>query len=207
MKSLGSWRTFVVQWLGLGLWLVLYGVLCRAQSQGASIAWSPESRNVAVGLDASFFGRATGTPPMVYQWQFEGTNLPGATLSSLSLTNIQPNQAGAYRLVATDTNSSATSAVAVLVVGRVAFWRDPVYYYYNLDKLPLDLTNVVKVATGPYHSLALLSDGRVMTWSDRGSGLTNVPTGLRGVKAIAAAGYSLALCADGTVKAWGVTEQ
>ena len=32
---------------------------------------------------------ANGTPPLFYQWQFKGTNLPGANNSSLTLTNIQ----------------------------------------------------------------------------------------------------------------------
>jgi alpha-tubulin suppressor-like RCC1 family protein len=88
------------------------------------------------------------------------------------------------------------------------------------------LSNVVAVAAGTYHSLALLADGTVMAWGENGLaqlGIGNntgpetcsvydyacstkpvlVP-GLSNVVAIAAGGdLSLALLADGTVMAWG----
>jgi alpha-tubulin suppressor-like RCC1 family protein len=66
------------------------------------------------------------------------------------------------------------------------------------------LSNVVAVASGSEHGLALKSDGSVAAWSGNSSSQTNVPAGLSNVVAIAAGGYhSLALRADGTVVAWG----
>jgi hypothetical protein len=75
---------------------------------------------------------------------------------------------------------------------------------------------VVAVAAGNRHSLALLKDGTVLAWGNEESGdLANgskegpfdVPkevTGLSEVTAIAADGaFSLALLKNGTVKAWG----
>ena len=53
------------------------------------------------------------------------------------------------------------------------------------------------------HSLALKSDGTVVTWGLKGTGEYTVPGGLNGAVAIAANGYSLALKSDGTVVAWG----
>ena len=70
--------------------------------------------------------------------------------------------------------------------------------------VPANLTNVVAIAAGEGHSLALKSDGTVVAWGDNTFGQTDVPPGLSGVTAIAA-GFmdSLALRQDGTVVAWG----
>ena len=93
--------------------------------------------------------------------------------------------------------------------GTVAVWGDNTYGQTNV---PGGLTNVVAVAAGGYHSLALKADGTVVAW---GAGATNtgllpnygqsaVPGDLTNVVAVAAGVYhSLALKADGTVVAWG----
>jgi len=65
-------------------------------------------------------------------------------------------------------------------------------------------SQVVKIAGGGAHSLALKSDGTVVAWGNNSRGQTNVPAGLTGVVSIAAVLYhSLALKSDGTVVAWG----
>ena len=70
--------------------------------------------------------------------------------------------------------------------------------------VPAGLTNVVSVAGGTAHSLALKADGTVVAWGDNSHGQSTVPTGLTGVMAIAAGAYhSLALTTAGTVVAWG----
>src|SRR5882724_5919230 len=70
--------------------------------------------------------------------------------------------------------------------------------------VPGGLGNIVAVAAGDSHALALTSEGTVVAWGDNSSNQTNVPSGLSNVVAIAAGGaHSLALKADGTVTAWG----
>jgi pimeloyl-ACP methyl ester carboxylesterase len=65
----------------------------------------------------------------------------------------------------------------------------------------------VAVAAGGDHSLALKSDGTVVSWGDNEYGQSTVPTGLSGVVAVAAGGdHSLALKSDGTVVSWGDNE-
>ncbi|MBP2000772.1 alpha-tubulin suppressor-like RCC1 family protein [Paenibacillus shirakamiensis] len=78
-----------------------------------------------------------------------------------------------------------------------------------------NLVGVKQVATGIYHSLALMEDGTVKSWGSNENGQLglsdttgrNAPVtiaGLSGVKQIAASGYyTLALMEDGTVKGWG----
>lgn len=59
---------------------------------------------------------ASGTAPIYYQWSLNGTNLPGATNSSLVITNLQLPNAGAYTVVATNSAGSATSVGVTLRV-------------------------------------------------------------------------------------------
>src|SRR6266478_1233340 len=60
--------------------------------------------------------------------------------------------------------------------------------------LPADLTNVVALAAGRYHTLALRADGTVATWGADYLGLTNIPSGLSNVIAISCGlRHSLAL--------------
>ncbi|GGD97735.1 S-layer homology domain-containing protein [Paenibacillus nasutitermitis] len=63
---------------------------------------------------------------------------------------------------------------------------------------------LVRIAAGGSHSLALDSDGTVVAWGNNAHGQSSVPDGLTGVMSVAAGGnHSLALKSDGTVVAWG----
>jgi hypothetical protein len=59
---------------------------------------------------------ASGTAPLLYQWQALGTNIPGATNALLSLTNVQLSQAGPYRATVFNSAGAVTSAVALLTI-------------------------------------------------------------------------------------------
>lgn len=64
--------------------------------------------------------------------------------------------------------------------------------------------DVIDVAAGWQHSLALHADGTVTAWGNNTFGQATVPPGLDDVTAIAAGGdHNLVLHADGTVTAWG----
>jgi hypothetical protein len=72
--------------------------------------------------------------------------------------------------------------------------------------MPVGLSNVMAIAGGTFHSLALKSNGTVVAWGAVGwdYGQTNVPAGLSNVVAIAGgSSHSLALKSDGTIVAWG----
>src|SRR5665213_3656231 len=84
---------------------------------------------------------------------------------------------------------------------------------YGETDVPPGLTNVVAIAAGGNHSMALKGDGTVVVWGDNTYGQTNVPgaysqtngsAGMHHVVSIAAGGaHCLALNSDGTVAAWG----
>jgi|GEM_PF-2152008 len=81
------------------------------------------------------------------------------------------------------------------------------YRYTSADPVKIDgqiLNNVVALASGASHNLALKRDGTVVAWGNETYGATLVPAGLCNVIVIAAAEHeSLALKRDGTVVAWG----
>src|SRR5438128_612988 len=70
--------------------------------------------------------------------------------------------------------------------------------------IPVGLSNILALAAGISHSLALKADGTVTCWGDNSLGQCNVPADLTNAVAIAAGGYhSMALRNDGTVVTWG----
>ena len=85
--------------------------------------------------------------------------------------------------------------------GLVVAWGDNTYGQTNV---PPGLGNVIGVAGGYYHTLALKEDATVVAWGGNFSGQTDVPSDLTNVVAIAAGDFhSLALKRDQTVVAWG----
>jgi alpha-tubulin suppressor-like RCC1 family protein len=93
--------------------------------------------------------------------------------------------------------------------GRVLAWGDG---YWGQTNVPAGLSNVVAVAAGTYHSMAVTAEGRVVAWGGYSpSGdpcdyveVAQIPNGLGNVVAISAnLALSLALRSDGSVVAWG----
>ena len=71
---------------------------------------------MTVGDTVTFNVSATGTPPLSYQWNFNGTNISGATNMTLTLTNVQLNQAGNYAVLVANAFGSIFSSNAMLWV-------------------------------------------------------------------------------------------
>jgi hypothetical protein len=59
---------------------------------------------------------ATGNPEPTYQWQFDGAPIPGATGSTLTLSNVGTTQAGTYSVVVTSGGMSTVSSTATITV-------------------------------------------------------------------------------------------
>ncbi len=77
---------------------------------------SPTNSTLPAGSDAIFTVIAKGLPRPHYQWQFNGTNIDGATQVSLTVTNVQSTNAGKYSVVLSNGIATATSSNAVLTV-------------------------------------------------------------------------------------------
>ncbi len=158
---------------------------------------------VSVGATVSLAAVATGSSPLTYSWQFNGSAIAG-TNSSLTLTNVQSAQFGFYRVTAVNPYGSISSTARVSVFGKaglVVAWGDNSGGQLNV---PTNLSSVVAIAGGDYHSAALRSDGTLTAWGYNGDGETNVPGGsLRYVSLAAGAAHNLAVREDGSLTAWG----
>ena len=92
-----------------------------------TITNSPASVTVYVNSNAVFNVGSGGTPAPAFQWQFNGTNLVGATVASYSVTGAQPTNEGNYTVIVTNVTGSVTSAPAGLSLYR-EFSRAPLPY-------------------------------------------------------------------------------
>lgn len=96
------------------------------------ITTQPSSLVVTQGTEAVFTVAATHDLPLAYQWRHEGTNLPAASQSALTLANVQPANAGAYDVIVSSARGSVTSSVAVLTVRGLDFGDAPEPAYPTL---------------------------------------------------------------------------
>lgn len=82
-----------------------------------TIITQPQSATNFVGQTATFSVVAGGTAPLTYQWYFNAnTVLAGQTNDALTLTNIQPANAGKYSVTVLNPYGSTNSAFATLTV-------------------------------------------------------------------------------------------
>jgi hypothetical protein len=167
------------------------------------------SRLIPVGGNTSLSVSARGSSPIQYQWRLNGTDLPGATNATLGLTNMSYEQTGYYSVAVRNAFGEIVSAKVFLNVVQVYVWGESATSPASPNtptNVPPGLTNVIAVAAGSYHLLALRDDGRVATWASFPviTGLTNVPANATNVMAIAAAGdNNMVLRSNGTVIVWG----
>ncbi len=101
-----------------------YGVVTSAVAQlsvtvpdAPSIITQPQDQTVLPGDTATFTVEAGGSEPFSYQWYYNtNTVVDGATDSTLTLTNVQPGEAGAYSVVVSNLAGTITSSNAMLNV-------------------------------------------------------------------------------------------
>jgi hypothetical protein len=154
---------------------------------------------LGVGLHEFFTGALVGIPmppdPEVWDW--------GIALAAAGL--IAGN--GLLLLAFTSTVWSAARDAEGPIRGapeEVFTWGP--YGWGAIEPLVMD--EIVAVAAGADHALAVDQRGRVGAWGDNTMGQVEIPEGLGDVIAVAAGdGFSLALRATGTVVAWGANDR
>ena len=108
------------------------------------ITAQPASQSTVQGASPIFSVVASGVPAPAYQWLFEGVDLPGATNSTLLLTNVALSQTGPYQVIASNPGGSVTSVVATLtVIPRPA--NDDF-----ADRVQLNGTNIITAGSNTY---------------------------------------------------------
>ena len=92
---------------------------------------------VVVGADSTTFNvKVAGTPPLTFQWQFNGATIPNATSAVLTLNDVRITQRGLYTATVSSAAGSATSTGAILDVIPTTFgdWRI-IHFPSELDDL------------------------------------------------------------------------
>ncbi|MBI4661077.1 MAG: hypothetical protein HY735_19785, partial [Verrucomicrobia bacterium] len=84
-------------------------------------------RQAFVGGTVSWRADVSGAGPFSYQWQFNGTDLPGGTNAVLALTDVDATQAGSYSVRVSSAFGAVTSPPSLLSVVP-----------FQLDAQPLD---------------------------------------------------------------------
>jgi hypothetical protein len=131
----------------------------------------------------------------------DGARITGANSRVLCLSATTGEDSGSYTLVVSNAYGSVTGLVAQLSVSPILAWGDD--SAGELD-VPFGTSNVVAIAAGGEHSLALRPDGTIVAWGDNSFGQSSVPQSASNVVSLAAGdSHSLAARADGTVIAWG----
>jgi glucose/arabinose dehydrogenase len=93
------------------------GIYRIQKSQAPAIARQPSSITVQPGNPATFSVQANGTPPLAYQWQRNGVDLPGETGPTLTLASPQLGDTGTrFRVVVRNDAGMVTSNEATLTV-------------------------------------------------------------------------------------------
>jgi uncharacterized delta-60 repeat protein len=84
--------------------------------QRPTILDGPTSRRIAAGGTIGWFGSATGSTPLAYQWKKDGSAIGGATKSFLALSGITSADGGNYTLEVTNVAGTTASSAATLTV-------------------------------------------------------------------------------------------
>ena len=105
-------------------WIDTYGngtcwdwLLSQQRVVAPAIAVQPQPSSVPAGQSATVAVTATGSGPLLYQWQCNGAAIPSATAASYVITGVTPADNGeAFSVVVANAAGSATSAAATLTV-------------------------------------------------------------------------------------------
>ena len=81
-----------------------------------AILTQPVSQTALAGKTISLSVVATGTEPLTFQWNKNGQAVEGATSSSLELTGLSAEDAGAYSVTVSNDSGSVTSNAAEITV-------------------------------------------------------------------------------------------
>jgi protocatechuate 3,4-dioxygenase beta subunit len=89
-------------------------------------ATRPADLTVCAGSNATFSTVASGSGPFTYMWFHDGVMIPGATGSSMTITNVRPSDFGGYCVKVTGACSSVTNCATLTVSAALGdfVWED-----------------------------------------------------------------------------------
>jgi hypothetical protein len=122
------------------------------------ITSAPTNCIVIMNANASFTASTTGTPPLAYQWQFNGTNLANQTNVTLSLLDVQPTNSGTYSVVITN-SYGVISTNASLFVQAFSIDTSPTNLWLTANGFQLQLDGIL--TTNP---VVILGSTDLVSW-------------------------------------------
>lgn len=123
--------------------LGMTSAVLTAHAAPPNISTPPASHTEMVGATVVFTVVAGGTPPLSYQWRRNGNDLPGATGTSLTLTNIMPPNVGNYTVVVTNASGSVTSTPPAVLMIRDTFGYAVSETFFSFDDISSTGTRVL----------------------------------------------------------------
>jgi hypothetical protein len=90
------------------------------KSEVPTVITSPQNQAVLAGGNASFLVVVDSSLEVAYQWLFNGSEIAGATLPTLSLNAVSISQQGAYSVRISNAAGTVTTAAAQLTVTSLA---------------------------------------------------------------------------------------
>ena len=96
----------------------IYKASFNSTSPGApAIGEQPQNKVGSLGQPVTFSVAASGNEPLNYQWQRNGTNIPGATQPNYTIPAVtQADDGASFRVVVTNAVGSVTSSAVTLTV-------------------------------------------------------------------------------------------
>lgn len=132
------------------------------------LSYTVDRHRISPGQTATFSVTAAGTPPLSYQWSKDGTNVPGATQSTLVISNAQFSDTGNYDVTVSNAYGVSGSGWSSLIVSFAA--PDSLVTISNWNNSWNDY--------GAINCVVPLPDGRLLAggdfWSLGGHACTNL---------------------------------
>src|SRR5262249_55312773 len=154
------------------------------------------------GAEIDLIAGAEGADPIIYQWSFNGTNLSGATESTLSFLAVDPTKSGTYLLSISNIYGVVTTQPVNVAVLNIAEWQNNPPSPPDFFSIPSNISSLAASSAG--WCLGLNADGTVLSLPALSAPAAQIPADLTNTIAITAGWlHGLALKADGTVSVWG----
>lgn len=118
-----------------------------------TIAVTPSSRVVSTGGPVTISATSSGTSPLSYQWDKDGTPIAGATNSTLVLSNLQTSAAGNYSITVSNSAGQVSQIGAIIGLENNTLLLNlpvtsglPLTYQWSKDRVPIQgATNALLV--------------------------------------------------------------